>query len=129
MFFSILIYSIIEYFIYGHKYDNFIFAKTATLFMAPLIFVAGCIIIDILLGGVFMNGHILVYALAIIAGQYLSYYFMHKEYYFKLMNAYGMISIIVMLGLFLNFSNPNGDNDFLIFKSMDTYKTMLFSNK
>jgi hypothetical protein len=122
MFTAILLYSIVELFIFGHKYSNFIFSKSATLFIAPLIYIFGSYLIDSIIGVVYTNTHIVLFLISIGIGQYLSYYFMEREYYFKLMNAYGVIAIVIMLVTFLAYSHYKVNFNSPIFNPMNIYE-------
>lgn len=125
MFFSIFIYSIIEYFIFGRKFDNFVFAKVATMFIAPLFYIAFSYILDMGMGDASINNHIIAYLTAIFVGQYASYYLLQKGYYFKLMNAYAVIGIILMLFIYIGYGNVTNSFDSPIFKPMNNYKSFI----
>src|SRR5690554_1516976 len=91
MFSSILLYSIVEYFVFGREYPNFFFAKAATLFLAPIIFIFGSYLLDIIIGIVYPTTHILMFIIAVGLGQYFSYVIMEREFYFRYMNSYAII--------------------------------------
>lgn len=129
MFISVLIYSVIEYVAFGRKYDNFLFSKISTLFIAPIIFVVGSYGLDLLFRNVFTITHIIVFAIAVGVGQYVSYFFMEKEYYFKLMNAFAVIALFLMLMTFLAYSNPNKSFSSPIFKPMNQYQNHILYYK
>ena len=97
MFTAILLQSIIQYFIYGKMYDNYFFANASTLFIAPLIFIGGSYLIDLMFGDVFPVIHIIMFALGIAVGQVISYQFLEHDYYFRLMNEYAVFGVIAML--------------------------------
>jgi hypothetical protein len=119
----ILIYSILEYIVFGRKYANFFFAKAATLLLAPLLFVLACYYIDVLVGSVVEWAHYLVYFMAIIFGQWVSYYFMQKQLYFKLVNAYGVLTILLIIFVFVAYSSYTFTSP--IFEPMQQYKSII----
>lgn len=129
MFSSILIYSIIEYFIFGKEYDNFIFSKVATLFIGPAIFILSSYLIDLAIGNVIDNIHVLLFVISIGLSQYLSFYFMQKEFYFNLMNAYAIVGFIVMMATLMAYSNPKLNLNAPIFRPMDNYENRILYNK
>ncbi len=122
MFSSILIYSIIQYFTIGKNFENFFFAKTATLFIAPIIFIGGSYLIDLLIGNAYMITHIFTYIIAIVLGQMLSYTFMKREFKFRLMNGYAVLSTIVMLLIFLGSITESVSYNMDIFRPMRNYQ-------
>jgi hypothetical protein len=122
MFFSILIYSIAQYFIFGRHFPNFFFAKAATLFIAPILFILGSYLIDLLLGTAYITTHVLVFAISVGAGQYLSYLFMRHELHFRLMNAYAVLGTFVMLAVIFAFLQDTRTFNAPIFRPMETYQ-------
>ena len=101
MFMSILIYSVFQYFVFGKFYPNFFFAKAAALFLAPMIFLIGSYYTEGLAGITYANSRILMFVLAVGLGQSISFYFLQNELYFKLMNGYAILGIVLMLSVFL----------------------------
>jgi hypothetical protein len=122
MFISILIYIFIEYFIFGRDFDNFVFAKSATLFLGPLIYIGASYVLDILLGGASFNNHIITYALGLGVGEYVSFYILREGYYFKLMNVYATVGIIMMLALYITFGRATDNFGGPIFRPMSSYQ-------
>jgi hypothetical protein len=129
MFMSILVYTIIEYFIFGRRFDNFAFAKGATLFVAPLLFIGLSYLIDLGLGNATISNHIITYLIAIVAGQYVSAYIMRSGYYFKMMNGYAIIGIILTLTMFIGYGRSVDSFNAPIFKTMNNYKTHILYQK
>ncbi|MDD4411689.1 MAG: hypothetical protein PHO58_04220 [Bacilli bacterium] len=125
MFFSIAIYTIIEYYIFGREFENFIFAKAATLFIAPLIYIGASYILDVGLGAATVNNHIVTYALAVFVGQYVSFYILRDGYYFKLMNGYAVIGILLMITIFITYGSTTDKFNSHIFQPMERYKTSI----
>jgi hypothetical protein len=125
MFFSISIYTLIEYFVFGREFENFIFAKAATLFIAPLIYIGASYILDMGMGNATFNNHIITYALAIIAGQYVSFYILRDGYYFRLMNGYAILGILLMMTVYITFGRTTDKFDNPIFHSMERYQTSI----
>lgn len=122
MFTSILIYTIIEYFAFGHEFKNFFFAKAGTLFLAPIIFVLGSYLLDYVIGTVYTTTHLLMFMTAIGLGQYISYLFFESGYYFKLMNEYAVIGTILMITMLLSQIYQTASLDGAIFKPMKLYQ-------
>ncbi len=122
MFISILIYATAEYFVFGHRFDNFTFAKAATLFISPLIYIGLSYFVDYGLGGVTFNGHVMTFAIALVIGQYLSYFILRDGFYFQLMNGYAVLGILLMLGIYISFGSITDTFNSPIFKTMDGYK-------
>ncbi|HHT38638.1 MAG TPA: hypothetical protein GXZ95_04405 [Mollicutes bacterium] len=122
LFISILIYSITEYFVFGRNFDNFFFSKAAAIFLAPIIFVLSSYVLDILLGGASLNNHIISYGLAVGLGQYISYYLLKEGYRFKLMNAYAIFGVLIMLGLYIGFGRTTDSFQGAIYKPMKEYR-------
>jgi hypothetical protein len=125
MFVSIFIYSIIEYYIFGREFDNFIFAKAATLFLTPLIYIGISYIFDMGMGTATFNTHIVTFALAVMAGQYASYYILRNGYYFRLMNGYAVFGIVLMMALYIAFGKQTDRFANAIFQPMDNYQTTI----
>lgn len=125
MFISILIYTIIEYFIFGREFDNFTFAKAATLFISPLLYIGTSYILDLGLGSATFNNHLLTYAISVALGQYVSFYIIRNGYYFKLMNGYALAGILLMLTLYITFGKITDSFNAPIFKSMRSYQTYI----
>ncbi|HHX16586.1 MAG TPA: hypothetical protein GX725_01550 [Mollicutes bacterium] len=122
MFISVLIYSVIEYFIFGREFDNFLFSKAATLFIAPIVFMLSSYVIDILLGGASFNNHLICYILGLALGQYISYYILRVGYNFKLMNAYALFGIVLMMGLYISFGRIVDTFQNPIYRPMEQYQ-------
>jgi len=97
MFSAIILQSIIQYFAFGKMYDNFFFAKGATLFLAPIIFIGGSFLIDYIFGNIFPIVHILMFVLSLALGQMASYQFLETNYFFPLMNGYAIFGMIMTL--------------------------------
>jgi len=125
MFISVLLYSIIEYFVFGREFENFTFAKAATLFLSPLIYIGLSYLLDMGMGSATFNNHILTYAVAVLIGQYVSFYILRNGYYFKLMNGYALAGILLMMTLYLTFGRATDSFDAPIFKSMRTYQSII----
>lgn len=125
MFFSVLIYGVVEYFIFGHDFKNFIFAKAATLFIGPIIYIGTSYLLDLGLGNASFNSHVVTYAFAVGLGQYLSYYIMRSEYNFKLMNEYAVLGIILMSTLFIGYGRTVDTFNNPIFRPMKEYQTYI----
>ena len=125
MFFSTLIYTIIEYFIFGHDFKNFIFAKSATLFIGPLVYIGASYLLDMGLGNASFNSHVVTFALALALGQYISYYIMRSEYNFRLMNEYAVLGIVLMLTIFIGFGRSVDSFNSPIFRPMKDYQTFI----
>jgi len=125
MFFSISLYTLIEYFVFGREFENFIFAKSATLFIAPLVYIGASYVLDLGMGSATFNNHIITYALAVAAGQYVSFYILRDGYYFKLMNGYAMIGILLMMTLYITFGRTTDKFDNPIFQSMKSYQSTI----
>ncbi len=127
MFTSILIYTIIEYFAFGHQVRNFFFAKGGSLFLAPIIFVLGSYLIDFAIGTVYTTTHVLMFMTAVALGQYISYLFFESGYYFKLMNEYAVMGTILMIVMLLSQMYQTANINGAIFKPMPLYeKQILF---
>ncbi len=122
MFTSIILYSIIAYFVYGKEYDNYFFAKAATLFLAPMIFIFGSYLVDVIIGTVYMNTHIIMFVAAVSLGQYFSYSLMREGFYFKLMNAYAVLGTVVMLVILLSLIYDAVEIQGAIYKPMEEYQ-------
>lgn len=125
MFVSTLIYTVIEYFIFGHEFDNFTFAKAAAIFIAPLIYMGASYLLDMGMGSATFNNHIITYAIAIGIGQYVSFYILRNGYYFKLMNGYAILGILLMMTLYITFGKHTDTFESPIFKSMKSYQTII----
>lgn len=123
MFISILVYTFIEYFVFGHDFHNFTFAKSATMFIAPIIYIGLSYIVDLGLGGASFNNHLLTYATAVATGQYISYFILRDGFYFRLMNGYAILGILLMLALYIGYGRTTDSFSSLIFKDMDGYQT------
>jgi hypothetical protein len=127
MFVSLLIYAIFEYFVFGNKYGNFWFAKAAGMLFGPLIYVFFSYVADVAIGNSYTLVHIIIFALCIAIAQYISYNFMQHELYFKLMNAYGVIAIIILFTIFSMYNERSDRLSGAIFEPMDEYtKTINF---
>ncbi len=127
MFTSILIYSIVEYFSIGKKYRNFWFAKASSMLFGPSIYIFLSYFIDITIGISFLLTHIIVFVLSVGIAQYISYYFLEKELYFKLVNVYGVIAIITILTVFTVYNERRGTLHGPIFRPRDQYKVNIKS--
>jgi len=125
MFISVLIYAIIEFTVFGREFDNFIFAKSATLFIAPLIYIGASYLLDVGMGSATVNNHIITYALAVSIGQYASFYILRNGYYFRLMNAYAVFGILIMMAFFIGFNQIVDRFDAPIFRSMKNYQSFI----
>ena len=125
MFVSILIYSIIEYFIFGREFHNFIFAKWATLFLGPIIFVGLSYLLDLGLGDATFNNHIVTYAIALFVGQYTSFYILRDGIYFRLMNGYATLGIVLMLAIYISYGRAADSFNAPIFRGMKGYQTYI----
>lgn len=122
MFISILLYTLIEYRVFGRDFDNFIFAKSAALFIAPLIYIGLSYLFDVGMGSATLTNHIITYAIAVGLGQYVSFYILRNGYYFRLMNAYATFGILLMLAVFIGFNQIVDRFDAPIFRSMKSYQ-------
>ncbi len=122
MFTAILLYSIIQYFILGREFPNFIFAKVAVIFIAPIIFIAGTYSINILIGEAYAATHIIMYVVSLALGQVIGYQFIKNEFYFKLMNGYAVLGTIVMLLVFASYLNQTEQFRSPIFKPMEQFR-------
>jgi hypothetical protein len=120
---SMLIYSILEYIIFGYKYPSFFFAKGAAILVAAFIFVLGSYFFDITFGTVIDWAHYSIYFIAIILGQWLSYYFMQKQFYYKLVNVYGIITILLVFFVFVMYSSKSFNSP--IFSPKEQYKSII----
>lgn len=123
LFFSILFYAIAEYFIFGREFDNFVFAKASTLFVTPLLYIGLSYLLDTVVGNASFNNHIVTFVIALIIGQYTSYYILRNGYYFKLMNAYAIVGTLLMVTLYIGFGSQSDKFDGPIFKPMKQYQT------
>lgn len=121
MFLSILIYSIIEYFIFGREFDNFTFAKAASLFIGPLTFIGISYVLDLGMGAATFNSHIITYALSLAIGQYASFYILRDGFYFRLMNGYAMLGVLLMMALYIAFGRSTDSFSAPIFRPMEGY--------
>ena len=125
MFISVLIYTFIEYFLFGREFRNFTFAKSASLFIAPLVYIGISYLLDMGMGSATFNNHIITYAVALVIGQYISFYILRNGYYFKLMNGYAILGIFLMMTLFISYGRIVDKFDAPIFKSMKHYQTFI----
>jgi hypothetical protein len=125
MFISTLIYILFEYFIFGREFDNFAFAKSATLFLGPLIYIGASYVFDILMGGASFNNHVITYALGLGLGQYISFYILREGYHFRIMNVYAVLGIIAMLTLYITLGNITDSFGGPIFRPMNSYKNYI----
>lgn len=121
MFISILLYTVAEYFIFGRDFNNFVFAKSASLFLGPIIFIGSSYIFDILMGGVSFNNHVITFALGLGLGQYISFYILREGFYFRLMNAYALLGILTMLTVYISYGRATDSFNGPIFQPMDDY--------
>lgn len=128
MFISILIYSIIEYYIFGKRFKNFFFSKLSTLIFAPLIFVYLTYTFDKFIGSSIALTHVFTFILALTIGQYLSYIMLAKLYHFKLMNLFAVIAILLMYGFYASFSLTNKGLIHPVYQSMTNYEDYILNH-
>jgi hypothetical protein len=128
MFISIIIYSAFEYAVFGDEYKNFIFAKAAAAVTSPFLFIFLTYFFNSIMLSVDRSLYVATFIVAISLGQLLSYYFIKEGLYFKLMNAYGVLSIILLLLVFYTFVDTRA---YLspIFEPIDSYEQIMINNR
>ena len=124
LFVSTLIYAIFEYFAFGDHYENFGFAKLGSLVLGPLCYILITYLVDLSFGNVNLFVHVLMFFISIALAQYISYYLMEKQIYFKLMNVYAGISVVTILLTFVVYTN-NRAFSHPIFSEMKTYQNQV----
>jgi hypothetical protein len=122
MFISSLVYSIAEYYIFGRNFSNFTFAKCASIFLGPILYIGISYVLDILMGGASFNNHLVSYVFGLGIGQYTSYLILREGYYFRLMNTYAILGILLMLGIYISFGRVTDTFEGPIFKTMNNYQ-------
>lgn len=105
MFTSIVIYSAFEYLFIGYEYRNFFFAKAAASLAGPTIFIFLTYFFNTTIGYTDRSFYIATFFIGTTLAQYLSYFFLREGYYFRLMNAYGVLMVILLLLTFVSYSN------------------------
>ncbi|MDD4036041.1 MAG: DUF6512 family protein [Bacilli bacterium] len=127
MFISIIIYSAFEYAVFGDEYRNFIFAKAATAITAPFLFIFLTYFFNSIMLSVDRSLYVATFLIAISLGQLLSYYFLREGFYFKLMNAYGVLSVLLLLMVFYAYVDTRA---YLspIFEPLDSYEQLMTNN-
>ncbi len=125
MFISIILYSAFEYAVLGDKYRNFIFAKSATAIAGPFLFLFLTYFFSSITRYTDNSLYVATFFIAISLAQLLSYYFLREGYYFKLMNAYGIFSVILILMIFYVYS---ANRIFMspIFQPLDVYERTIY---
>lgn len=129
LFISILIYSIIEYFIFGKRFPNFFFSKLLTLVVTPLFYIYVAYAIDIVTGNPIAISHFFLFAMSILLGQYLSYIMLERKYAFPFMNLFAVISILLLYGFYASFSISNKGLSAPIHRSMNEYSNYILRAK
>jgi hypothetical protein len=105
MFTAIIIYSAIEYLFFGDEFRNFYFAKAAAAFSGPTIFLLLTYLFTVTVGYTDRTFYIATFIIGAVLAQYLSYYFLREGIYFRLMNAYGVAMVALLLLVFFAYSN------------------------
>jgi len=100
MFIAIIMYSAFEYAVIGEEYKNFVFAKAASALAGPFIFLFLTYFLNTTMVYTDASLYVATFFIGVCLGQLLSYYFLKEGYYFKLMNAYGFLAIILLLMVF-----------------------------
>ncbi len=124
MFISIIMYSGFEYAIFGDDYKNFIFAKASTALASPSIFLFLTYFFNATMIYNDQSLYVATFFIAVCLGQLLSYYFLNEGYYFKLMNAYGLLTFIMLLMLFYVFAD-NRMFSSPLFEPITTYENII----
>jgi hypothetical protein len=98
-FWPILIFAVIEFFIYGKRSKNFFFGKTFSLFLIPIIISTSFwlytrIIKDALVWD------ILDFALSVIIGYIVSYYIVVSKKYYRVLKYLSIVVFILILAAF-----------------------------
>ncbi len=124
MFMSIVIYSAFEYAVIGDDYHNFLFAKASAAIAGPFIFLFLTYFLNTTMIYTSTSIYIATFLIGVTLGQLLSYYFLREGLYFKLMNAYGVIAIILALMVFYAYSS-NRVFYSPLFEPLDTYENII----
>lgn len=129
LFISILIYSFIEYYIFGKRFPNFFFSKLITLIVTPLFYVYVTYGIDVITGNPIAISHFFTFAISILLGQYLSYVMLERKYAFPFMNVFAVISILLLYGFYASFSISNKGLTAPYHRSMNEYSRYILKQK
>jgi len=95
-FWPTLIFAIIEYFIYGKKYKNFIFGKTISLYAMP-------ILISVIFWGYLkvindsLIWDILDFVISVVIGYVISYFIIVSKKYFKVWKTISFFLLVIII--------------------------------
>jgi hypothetical protein len=123
IFLALIIYAVFEYFIIGHEYDNFLFGKGVSIVLAPILFLFLTYLLDLIVGNVYIWLHFFTFFLSIIFAHVISSYFINEEFYFKLMNVFGVIAIFALITIFASYTATPELLPFFV--PMDKYQTYI----
>lgn len=129
VFSAVLLQSIIQYYIFGKHYDNFFFAKAATLFIAPIFLISTSYLSALMFKQVFYLFHILMLVLGLGIGQMISYHFLDTGYYFPLMNGYAFFGSIIMLVIFFSLLGKTKHFQAPIYKPIYYYEQQIQASR
>jgi hypothetical protein len=102
-FWPLLLWSIIEYFVFRKKIRNFFFSKFITLFSFCILVPSVFYIYTFILGDNYLPLDILTFIISVLLGQYFGYKIMTSNKNYNL-EKIGVILIVVMVIKFLLFS-------------------------
>lgn len=102
VFFPGLVFALIEYTYIRDQVNNYLIAKTASLFVMPLVITAGWYLYAPALGRSVLTIDLVLFYLAVAAGQILSYSLLKRP---PLGKAYQRVSLAGIVLLFLAFSS------------------------
>ncbi|HAV77992.1 MAG TPA: hypothetical protein DCX53_11640 [Anaerolineae bacterium] len=101
VFFPGLVFSLVEYTYVRDKVNNYLIAKTASLFIMPLVIVVGWYIYAPIVGNYIFAVDLSLFYLAVLTGQIISYKLLTRT---KLETKYNTIAVGVLSLLIITFS-------------------------
>lgn len=124
LYISILLYSIYEYFAFGKRFKNFFFAKLASIFLAPYIYIYSTYFLDSLIGSSMLLGHVFTFFIAVSVGQYISTLFLTQLKPFPFLKTFSIISLVLLYSIYASHSlkTPNS-------KSINEYEKVIANKK
>lgn len=104
VFFPGLVFALIEYTYVREQVNNYLIAKTASLFVMPLVIVVGWYIYAPAVGRSIFRVDIVLFYIAVFIGQYISYKLLTRPPLEKKFNTYAIGVFIVMFLAFSTFT-------------------------
>ena len=104
VFWPCIVFALIEYTYVREKVNNYLIAKTSSLFVMPLVIVLGWYIYTPFTQRSIYKIDLLLFYIAVLAGQYVSYKLLTAPPLSKRVNTFALGSLVVMLLAFSTFT-------------------------